>query len=101
MRRLGDRACRSTCERFGTKRSHASPFGHEHWGSELVLWSRTTTDVASVSIGRREASWVVTMYDNGITTERRFTTENAARMWAFAQKTRLADAGKLASGKIE
>jgi hypothetical protein len=64
----------------------------------LVLRSRTTTDVASVNIERRGASWVVTMYENGITTERRFTTENAARIWAFAQKTRLIDAGKLASG---
>ena len=58
-------------------------------------------DLGSVRIERRGDTWIVIVYDNGITTERRFTTENAAKIWAFAQKTRLVEAGKLAPGNVE
>ena len=56
-------------------------------------------DLGSVRIERRGDTWIVIVYDNGITTERRFTTESAAKIWAFAQTTRLVDAQKASPRK--
>jgi hypothetical protein len=59
------------------------------------------TEAASVNIEFGLGRWIVSVHEDGVTTERKFTTENAAKIWAFAQRTRLMDAGKLDAGNIQ